>query len=171
MSMIRLLDETDAAAWRALRLEGLRLSPDAFGQTYEEALEQSVEAIAARFKPEVMVEVPVFGAFQDAALVGTCGLYREPRVKNRHRVTLWGMYVSASARGQGHGRALVAAAIAHARTMPGVLQIHLGVGTTNEPAAALYRQHGFEVYGRERRSLRHEGVDIDEDLMACFLDA
>jgi ribosomal protein S18 acetylase RimI-like enzyme len=169
MSAIRPLEATDAASWRELRLRGLRTDARAFGQTYEEAAAQTPEGNAARFTPEALVEVPIFGAFVDGELVGTCGLFREKGLKNRHKATLWGMYVDAAARGRGLGEALLEAAIARARTMPGVLQINLTVWSENANAARLYAKHGFEVYGRERRSLRHEGVDDDEDLMVLHL--
>ena len=169
--MIRLLNPDDAAAWRALRLEGLRTDPDAFGQTYEESTRQDVAAIAARFTPEALVDVPVFGAFSaDGSLVGTCGLVRASRPKERHKATLWGMYVQAPARGTGLGERLLLAALAHARTMPGILQVHLSVVSSNEGAARLYRKHGFVAYGLERRALRWQGIDLDEAHMACFLD-
>ena len=39
---IRPLTITDAAQWRALRLEALRTYPTAFASAYEEALEQDL---------------------------------------------------------------------------------------------------------------------------------
>lgn len=171
MTQIRLLDESDAAAWRELRLLGLSIDPAAFGQTYEEAIAQPLEDVIPRFSPAAFEHVPIFGAFRDGVLVGTCGLMREPRVKKWHKASLWGMFVAPEARGLGLGGELVKSAIAHARTMPGVLQVSLAVVTTNEGARRLYERHGFRVYGIEPRALRHEGVDFDDALMVRMLDA
>ncbi|MOA58720.1 hypothetical protein D3C78_1831650 [compost metagenome] len=63
------------------------------------------------------------------------------------------------------------AILAHARAMPGLLQVGLTVVTTNAGAKRLYERHGFVVQGREVRALRHDGVDYDEEQMVVFLDA
>jgi ribosomal-protein-alanine N-acetyltransferase len=65
--------------------------------------------------------------------------------------------MASEARGQGHGRALLAAhmqALAHA----GVRTIHLEVEDGNHPALALYRRFGFRKVGRrEGYYLRPDG--------------
>ena len=65
---------------------------------------------------------------------------------------------------RGVGAALVRAVIERARTHVAVLQ--LSVQIDNAPARALYRQLGFAPYGVERRALRHDGKDYDDELMA-----
>ena len=170
MIQIRLLNESDAAAWRELRLRGLELDSSPFKQTYEEALAQPIEEVIAGFSPAACETSPRFGAFHDGVLVGICGLAREARLKVRHKAMLWGMFVAPEARGLGVGGKLVEAVVAQARAMPDLLQVNLTVVSTNESARRLYRRHGFEVQGREVRALRHEGVDYDEELMVLFLD-
>jgi RimJ/RimL family protein N-acetyltransferase len=171
MTQIRLLNESDAAAWRELRLLGLRIDPDAFRQTHDEAIAQPPEAFTAPFAPAAIAQSPIFGAFKDGVLVGTCGLKREGQLKQRHKAMLWGVFVSPEARGLGVCRQLLEVAIAHARTLPGLLQLQLTVLTTNAAAIHLYEQQGFEVFGRERRSLRLGDEDFDEAHMVLMLDA
>jgi ribosomal protein S18 acetylase RimI-like enzyme len=111
----------------------------------------------------------LFGAFHDDALSGSAGVHVYPRLKQRHKAQLWGVYVDPSLRGRGVGAALVRAAIAHARTRVAVLQ--LSVQFDNSAARALYRKLGFVPYGVERRALRHDGKDYDDELMAMDLAA
>jgi RimJ/RimL family protein N-acetyltransferase len=170
MTQIRLLNASDAAAWRELRLLGLRLDPDAFRQTHDEAIAQPPETFTAPFAPAAIAESPIFGAFKDGVLVGTCGLKREGQTKRRHTAMLWGVFVAPEARGLGVCRRLLEVAIAHARTLPGLLQLQLTVLTTNAAAIHLYEQHGFTEFGRERRSLRLGDEDFDEAHMVLMLD-
>jgi hypothetical protein len=61
---IRRLTEADAAAYRAIRLEGLRDSPEAFGSTFEAENEHPLEWFANR-----TANAEVFGAFRGADLL------------------------------------------------------------------------------------------------------
>jgi ribosomal protein S18 acetylase RimI-like enzyme len=80
------------------------------------------------------------------------------------------MYVGPALRCHGVGASLLHAAIDHARTRVALLQ--LVVNLDNSAARTLYRRFGFEVYGIERRGLRVEGIDYDDELMALhFTDA
>jgi ribosomal protein S18 acetylase RimI-like enzyme len=77
------------------------------------------------------------------------------------------MYVAPSLHRRGVGAALLRAAIEHARTRVAVVE--LTVLHTNTAAKTLYRGFGFVSYGIERRALRHQGVDHDDELMALDL--
>lgn len=163
---IRALRADDAPQWRQLRLEALRAHPTAFAMSYEEAAQQDLAGFAASIPdgPDVL-----FGAFHDDVLSGSAGVHVQPRLKQRHKAQLWGVYVDPSLRGRGVGAALVRAAIAHARTRVAVLQ--LVVQLDNAAARALYRRLGFVPYGIERRALRHDGKDYDDELMAMDFSA
>ena len=160
---IRPLSSADAAQWRALRLEALRTYPTAFASAYEEALEQD---LSARIPPPDGPSV-LFGAFADGALSGSAGLHVWPGMKQRHKAELWGMYVAPSLHRRGVGSALLRAVIGHARTRVAV--VHLTVLQANDAAKALYSRFGFVSYGIEKRALRHQGVDHDDELMALDL--
>ncbi|MGH7323755.1 MAG: hypothetical protein ACREJ9_03815 [Candidatus Rokuibacteriota bacterium] len=85
----RVLTESDAKAYRLLRLRALGEEPLAFFRTPEEA--DSLDERKRRF---------ILGAFDDGRLVGLVGCRRpEPAVKRRHIAMIWGMYL-------GHSRAL-----------------------------------------------------------------
>lgn len=170
MSGIRPLTKADAAAYRALRLEGLRLAPEAFSAAYEDEILSGDEEFARRI-PDAPPSA-IFGAFQGAALVATTGFLVHAGRKERHKGMIWGVYVAEAARGQGLAKRLLQAAIDRARTIEGLELLQLGVGVDNAPARALYAAAGFEVYGVERKALRlGPGRYVDEELRALDLTA
>ncbi|WP_431857987.1 GNAT family N-acetyltransferase [Azospirillum sp.] len=158
---VRRLAETDAEAWRALRLEGLERHPPAFGADREK---EAAEPLT--FFSERIARTAVWGAFVDDALVGTVGFYVLPNRKESHKGMLWGMYVRESARGQGVAQALIEALLHHADRVVEVVQ--LVVGCDNHSARRLYERMGFHVYGLERRALKIEDRYYDEELRARY---
>lgn len=161
--VIRAVTAKDAAAVRALRIEALRDSPRAFATSVEEEEARTLEQTAARIEPGP--GFVLLGAFDDGRLVGMVGLRREDRAKERHKATLWGMYVTPAARGSGVARALVQELLDRAAAMPGVRQVNLGVAADNDPARRLYEAYGFETFGLERNALVVNGEDVDELFM------
>ncbi|MEM8998073.1 MAG: GNAT family N-acetyltransferase, partial [Acidobacteriota bacterium] len=87
-------------------------------------------------------------------LVGAVALEFSVRPKTRHKARLIGLYVRASGRGRGAGRALVAALLDAARRRPGLRAVTLTVTEGNGPAVALYEAMGFEVFGVEPLAMR-----------------
>ena len=160
---VRRLGPEDAAAFQALRLEGLAHHPCAFAASHDEEAGQSLDEVAARLERQ-----PVFGGFEDGALLGMAGFAVPPLAKKRHKGLLWGVYVRAAARGQGLGRTLVVQVIEHARAH--VLQLHAAVVTTNDAAQGLYRTLGFTSYGVEPRGLVCAGRHFDQELLVLLLD-
>lgn len=161
---IRRLGAKDAEIYRVIRLESLRLHPEAFGSSYEEEKEAPVEKYR-----DSLPTVYTFGAFENGSLIGVVTLFPEGKRKMKHRASIFAMYVTESVRGQGVGKRLVEAAIAQARELGGIEQIHLQVVTSNESAIRLYSSLGFEVYGLEKRALRIGDTYYDEELRVLFL--
>lgn len=110
----------------------------------------------------------MFGAFVDGRLAGVAGFVREAGAKQRHKGTLWGMYVDPSARRYKVGAALVQAVLDHAAGE--VEQVLLAVGAANAAAIGLYERLGFVVYGHEPRALKEPDGYSDDVLMVKFLD-
>lgn len=149
--LIRRLQPADAQLYRSLRLRALREHPDAFTSSYEDDRDQPVEAAAAR-----LAQHAFWGAYGAGELYGVVGLEREPRAKNRHKATVVGMYVAPEAAGQGVGRALLAALVAHARA-EGLGSLVLTVTEGNTQAQALYAAAGFRSFGIEPDAIRIDG--------------
>ena len=158
MATVRRLTSNDAAVYRAIRLEGLERHPEAFGASWETESAEPLSFFAGR-----LTEHPVFGAFEDDALLGIGGYFAPQQEKTRHRAMLFGMCVRDAARGKGLGRMLVEAVMAHAADH--VESLHLTVIATNDTAQRLYERCGFTRYGVEPRSLKVDGRYYDEALM------
>jgi ribosomal protein S18 acetylase RimI-like enzyme len=158
----------DAEEFRALRLRALREEPEAFGSSWEEESQRSLEQTIARLQASDTIAL---GGFDDAGkLVGMVRLWREDGIKTHHKANIISMYVAPEVRGLGLGRMLLDAAIARARATPGIEQLVLAVVTVNAPARSLYRAAGFEVYGVEPRALKLGERYLDEEYMMLILN-
>ena len=73
-----------------------------------------------------------------------------------------GMYVLPEKRRRGIASALLTAAISHARALPSVSAIHLGVTSAGEDARRLYERAGFKVWGTQPDALRAGGESVSE---------
>ena len=167
---VRILTEADAGAFWNIRLRALRDDPESFGSSYEEILERGIAgATQSLRKRDTAPDDVTFGAFEGETLVGIAGFRRGEEVKKRHKGVIWGMYVPREMRGKGIGKALLEAAIAHAKTLPSLEQINLSVVLTSKEAHHLFISLGFETYGLERRALKLHDRYFDQELMTLHL--
>jgi ribosomal protein S18 acetylase RimI-like enzyme len=111
----------------------------------------------------------VFGAFVGGELAGVVGLAREPRAKNRHKASVFGMYVAPEFGRRGVGRALIRYLVAAAQRESGLEQLELTVTQTNDSARSLYESEGFRSFGVEPRAIRVDGRYYDKNHMVKFL--
>ena len=163
---IRELTAADAAAYVELRRRALADVPLAFAASPEDDFVGSVETVREQLgrAPEWMI----FGAFAPE-LVGVAGLFRDPRIKASHKAHIWGVYVEPAHRGAGLGGQLIAAAVQHARSLPGVRWVQLSVNDTPPDARRVYERAGFRVWGTEPEAFCHGGKCADEHFMALRL--
>lgn len=163
---VRRLAVEDAAAFMSLRREALEAAPLAFSASHEDDVGLDPEFV--RRSLANVSEQAVFGYFEDDRLRGIVGLVRASKIKQRHTVTVWGMYVSARARRRGAGRALLDAAVNLARSW-GVGQVQLSVTEAAPAAKRMYEAAGFKAWGRQPRALGWQGRFVDEDHMVLEL--
>lgn len=165
MAVIRALRDDDAEAFVALRRESLLDAPLAFAASPADDLATSPQSVREQLRRGP--ESAIVGAFAPA-LVGAVGVMRERHIKAAHKARLWGMYVVRGHRRAGIAAALLQAALDHARRMPGISQVQLGV--TSAPAAQrVYERAGFSVWGIELDALRHDGRSVSEQHMVLLL--
>jgi ribosomal protein S18 acetylase RimI-like enzyme len=163
---IRRLDASDLPLFRPLRLDALRLHPEAFGSSFEEESQDPPQELVRRF---LQLPAVTFGGFASEALVGAAGLLMQTRLKTRHKGHVFGVYVDAAHRRGGLGRALVDAVIEHARDA-GLRTLDLTVTVGNDGARRAYEGQGFTRFATEHRALCVDGVFYDTDHMVLNLD-
>jgi L-amino acid N-acyltransferase YncA len=104
----------------------------------------------------------------DGAVVGWVALTPYSRRAVYRGVADESVYVAASARGRGVGRALLTAAIESARA-GGLWTLQAGVFPENSPSLALHRSLGFREVGVRERIGRLDGVWRDVVLLELRL--
>ena len=151
-AVIRRLVPADVPAYRPLMLEAYAAHPDAFTSSVEERAALPESWWTARLRDAPDAGEIVIGAFADGAIVGVAGLAFEPRVKARHKATLFGMYVATTWQRGGLGHRLVSDALARAKQRPGTRLVQLTVTEGNAAAESLYARCGFVRFGVEPSS-------------------
>ena len=167
---IRAPTEDDAEDFRRLRLRALKEHPEAFGSSYEMESTLPLQVVADRLRQSS--DSPddfTLGAYRQAELVGMVGFFRQRNEKERHKGSIWGMYVQSEEQGKGVGRALLTQAVERARLLTGLEQVGLAVVARNKRARSLYVSLGFETYGVEPNALVVDGEHLDEELMVLRL--
>jgi ribosomal protein S18 acetylase RimI-like enzyme len=163
---IRPLTTDDLPAYRAARLDALRLHPRAYGGAYEEEVNYTIDDFAARWP---VAPGAMFGGFVGERLIGLTGLQVQPRIKQRHKGFIYIVYVDQGFRGLGLATALVEAAIALAREAK-LRFVWLDVAVGNDGARRVYERLGFRRFGIEPRGLLVDGAFVDEEMMLLDLD-
>jgi len=169
---IRILNASDAKAYRDLRLKGLKESPHAFSDSYEDEFEKLLPQIAEEITPiGNPPEQFVLGAFsENGGLLGIVTFKRDTRSKARHKAMLSSMYVLPEARRHGLGRKLLAEIVDKARHLEGLEQIHIWVLHAPGSPLRFYRQCGFESQGpRVKGDLKINNQYIDAEYMVLHL--
>jgi RimJ/RimL family protein N-acetyltransferase len=167
--IIRKAAPQDAASLRELRMEALRMHPEAFAADLERIAAEGSEVWAERLGDYATSQS---GAICIATcrdrLLGMSGIGRGHWPKTRHFGTLWSVYVKPEWRSCHIGAALVNGCLDWANEN-GLVVVNLGVNVANKAAIQCYQCCGFNVYGVEPRSLCVNGVYHDELLMAKLL--
>lgn len=159
---IRRLTEDDVEAYREIRLEMLKLSPEAFGEAYEDAVNKNLDLYKER-----LIKSAVFGAFDKQNLCATAGFFIQDGSKSAHKAFLWGVYVQSKYRGNGLSHLLVEQVITN---LPSTVEIiQTGVVQNNVSAIKTYKKAGFKKWGLEEKALKMNNQYYDEIHMVKIL--
>ncbi len=145
---IRKLTESDARAFREIRIEMCGSHPEAFGQTPEEVAEMPddkfIEWMSAS---DVFPERFVLACFEGERIIGTVAFRRDDLHKERHRGWIWSVYVRPEGRGKGISKQLMQQVIDETSNMDGLELLALTVAVTQTGARTLYTSLGFFTNG------------------------
>ena len=156
--------ETDAIAFRELRLEALQNNPVAFSSDFGANAEQPDQFWLERIQ-KLGDQGSIYFAVHNNSPVGMCGIQRGYSIKTQHSGLIWGVFVKPVWRGTGIAEYLIEACINWAKNHA-VTVVKLGVAATNISAIRCYTRCGFSVYGIEPQAIQYENVMYDELLMA-----
>ncbi|MBT4889736.1 MAG: GNAT family N-acetyltransferase [Rhodospirillales bacterium] len=110
----------------------------------------------------------IFGGYTSSGdLAGVIGFYVPTSNKQKHKATLWGMFVRPEVRGVGLSKYLAEEVIKQAENL--AEEILLTVVDSNIAALRLYKGLGFKKYGLEKRALKIGNEYQDELLMSLLL--
>lgn len=165
--IIRLMQEPDLLAYKALRDTMLATHPEAFTSDAETEGRRDIASYRNRLSGGAKGSTLfTLVALDGRRLVGAITCEREPRRKVQHQAHLIGMMVADSHRGRGIGRQLLIQAIARLRATPGLAQVTLSVTSGNRAAIGLYEGQGFVRYGSLPDAIRlDDGRAFAKDLM------
>ena len=153
----------EAGVLRDIRLQALADSPRAFAERHDVALAMGGEDFGA-----ALAAGAVWGVFDDDRCVGMAGLGRHVGANVEHKATIWGVFVTPTARGSAAARTLFQHLIDHARVI-GLEVLHLAADEQNQRAQRFYKGMGFVSYGLDRRALKLGDRIVDDVLMRLDL--
>jgi len=156
MAQIIQLGPEDWETFKDVRLRALADSPDAFGVLLADVQDRPEE----EWRERLTATNPTFAVIEEDRPVAMAGGFAVP---DSDVAMVWGMWTAPEARGQGHGRALLAEVVAWGLSLD--RDVHLHVTEGNAVARALYVGAGFEPTGewhplREGATLRIEEMAL-----------
>lgn len=162
------LDPQDWPRYRALRLEALSESPQAYSSTYADMITRPESFWRGRLEEAQAGEHTwLLFSEEDGRLTGIMGAFREPDEPAVAHVV--SVYVTPEKRGTGAAGALLEALLETVRSTGTFRVARLGVNPEQARALALYRRAGFRKVGEETGRMG-DGLDHVEWIMDKDLD-
>lgn len=160
---IRQLTESDAEAYRAIRLEMLKRHPDSFATSYEDSIQEELE-----FFLGMILNSQIYGAFFNGNLIAVSGIYNKEGKNVCHAAAVWGVYVKPEHRNKRLSQTLIEKSIAELDE--NIEQVFISASSENTGALKIYNDLGFKEYGRAPKSRKYQDQYFDDVNMVKFLD-
>jgi RimJ/RimL family protein N-acetyltransferase len=162
---IRTIHEADFAAYKALRLEGLRSHPEAFGSDHDEQANDPDSVWLNRIRASVLGrDARLFLADAGSELAGMVAVFRDSGAKVRHSANIVSVYVRLKWRGRRLSELMIGEAIKWSAGV-GIRILRLTASAGNGAAIGCYLRCGFRVCGVQPEVIRVGEVYHDEVLM------
>lgn len=166
--MIRQLEPSDSGSYYKIRLEGLRLQPEAFGtgaDAWSNATDEQVKGLLEKSNLDDFV----LGYFENGELAGVIGLKREKKNSIGHKGTIWGLFVLPRLRNRGVGKALLKELITMASQHNELKYVRAVVTVSVLNAEYVFKSCGFTCYGIEQRGIKEGDNFFDQSFMMLNL--
>lgn len=148
--------------YRAIRLQGLKADPQAFGRSYDEELAFPKEKWLERANNPFNSM-----AFENEIPLGTMGAFISEE-SGKKIANVVGVFVSKDARGKGVGSKLLSAVLGRIKEDSSIKLVRLSVNKDQMPAVKLYEKFGFTITGEETQKMG-DGKEHVEYLMQLSL--
>ena len=142
---LRKLKSEHSGLYRKIRLESLKLNPEAFEATYEKEHKQDM----LFFEKLVLSEDKrkfIIGAFKGDVLIGICGFVDDNRYELDQTGSIIQMYVKSEFSGQKIGEQLLLFAEQKALMLSGISVVMLEVNKNNKRAIKVYKNCGYKEF-------------------------
>ena len=149
--------------YRELRLRALKTDPQAFGQSWAEAVKHPEERWRQRLIDAEQGKSWLVFAERDGQLIGMSGAYQWPEDIEANRAMIIAVFVDESSRGLGIGERLMQA-VMDELAAAGLSSAILAVNPVQTAAVRLYEKMGFRVTGAEV-NLMGTGEECEETVM------
>ncbi|EKD58477.1 MAG: Acetyltransferase [uncultured bacterium] len=160
------LNQNDWETYKKLRLEALRESPQAFGDSFVESALLSDNHWKEEFEnPKSIIMV----ARECQEIFAMAAAYQEDGEKMKHIAYVWGVYVKKDYRGKGMGQKMMEALLDEIYAIGEIEKVDLNVNTSQIGAVRLYEKLGFVIAGTLHRELKVDGRYYDEHVMEKLL--
>jgi ribosomal protein S18 acetylase RimI-like enzyme len=163
---ITIITRLPVARWqeyRELRLRALKTDPQAFGQSWAEAVKHSEERWRQRLIDAEQGKSWLVFAERDRTLIGMSGAFQWPEDREANRAMIIAMFVDESVRGMGIGERLMQAVIGELAAA-GLSSAILAVNPVQTAAVRLYEKMGFRITGTEVNTMG-TGEECEEAVM------
>ncbi|MFZ3301256.1 MAG: GNAT family N-acetyltransferase [Microgenomates group bacterium] len=151
--------------FRSIRLEALRLEPQAFGDTYEVLDKKNDNFWIKQLSSKSQVW---YGAYAGDSIVGIGSIKYAKALKFNHIAHLSGIYVKKEYRGQGIGKLLFKTRIDEAFNNEKIKKLKLIVNISQTNAIGLYESYGFKKVGDLEAEFKIGNIFYDAYLMELF---
>lgn len=157
-------------AYRDLRLESLKESPQAFSGALEKEERLTEKEWREKLEKATSLKNRLLFAKLNGKAAGFLSAVIGDSPKLEHFVLIDTMYVSPEARNRGIAKQLVQALFEEIKIHPEIIKVQLAVTAGQKAAIGLYKKLGFKIVGELKRDLKVGEKYFDLYLMEKLLN-